>query len=355
MPRILFATTHVYLPQRAGGAEMSTHTLCTALAAVGVEAAVLARLEPEGLAYLRNRIAAKLLRQTCPVDHLNGYPTFRGWGTEAEYRYALDHFRPDAVVVVGAMPDPYALAAWFSRAGVPTFYQVRDAEFARHGGPLDRLKGVRFIANSRFVAARLRERFGLDSQVLHPPIRARDYRVERKGEAVVMINPDPAKGGEVATRLAESRRDIPFLFQESWAPTDAVLAFKQRALAGGNVTWQQPLKDMRPVYARARLLLVPSQWEEAWGRVVSEAQASGIPALASDIGGLPESVGSGGILVTPDAPLERWLAALSELWDDDAVWARYAAAAAAHFAALDLSPERSAQRLVDIVAGHSGA
>ena len=112
---------------------------------------------------------------------------------------------------------------------------------------------------------------------------------------------------------------------------------------------------MRPVYARARLLLVPSQWEEAWGRVVSEAQASGIPAIASDIGGLPESVGPGGILVSPDAPLERWLAALSALWDDAAAWERYADAAAAHFAALDLSPERAARRLVDIVTAQPGA
>ena len=59
-------------------------------------------------------------------------------------------------------------------------------------------------------------------------------------------------------------------------------------------------------YAQARILLVPSVWEEAWGRVVTEAQLSGIPVLASAIGGLPESVGPGGILVPPGSDVEVW-------------------------------------------------
>src|SRR5262249_21620774 len=56
--------------------------------------------------------------------------------------------------------------------------------------------------------------------------------------------------------------------------------------------------DMRTVYCDTRILLVPSQWEdETWGRVVSEAQLSGIPVITSDRGGLPESVGPGGIVL----------------------------------------------------------
>ena len=62
--------------------------------------------------------------------------------------------------------------------------------------------------------------------------------------------------------------------------------------------------DMRSVYARSRLVLVPSQCDEAWGRIVTEAQISGVPALASDAGGLPEAVGPGGILMPRNAPPE---------------------------------------------------
>jgi len=60
---------------------------------------------------------------------------------------------------------------------------------------------------------------------------------------------------------------------------------------------------------------VPSVWEEAWGRVVTEAHLSGIPVIARGIGGLPEAVGPGGILVDPSAPMDSWLNALAQLWD----------------------------------------
>ncbi len=65
---------------------------------------------------------------------------------------------------------------------------------------------------------------------------------------------------------------------------------------------------MKQVYRSAKLILMPSMWEEAWGRVATEAQFSGIPVIASNRGGLPESVGPGGVLLDPDGPLEPWVA-----------------------------------------------
>jgi glycosyltransferase involved in cell wall biosynthesis len=65
--------------------------------------------------------------------------------------------------------------------------------------------------------------------------------------------------------------------------------------------------------------LVPSRWKESWGRVVSEAQISGIPVLASDHGGLPESVGEGGFLLPPDE-VDAWSACLKKVTTDKAMW-----------------------------------
>ena len=44
--------------------------------------------------------------------------------------------------------------------------------------------------------------------------------------------------------------------------------------------------DVPDLMAAADLLVVPSNWFETQGLVVSEAMASGIPVVASDIGGL---------------------------------------------------------------------
>jgi glycosyltransferase involved in cell wall biosynthesis len=59
------------------------------------------------------------------------------------------------------------------------------------------------------------------------------------------------------------------------------------------------MRDM--VYARTRILLVPSSYE-SWGRVAVEAMASGIPVVAHPTPGLLESLGDAGIFCDRDDP-----------------------------------------------------
>ena len=94
---------------------------------------------------------------------------------------------------------------------------------------------------------------------------------------------------------------------------------------------------MRKVYGECRILLAPSLWEEAYGRVATEAQLSGIPVVASDRGGLPEAVGPGGILVDPEGPIEEWVSAIRELWRNARYYSAISAAASAHAHRAELS------------------
>ena len=76
--------------------------------------------------------------------------------------------------------------------------------------------------------------------------------------------------------------------------------------------------DLDSSYAAADLLVVPSR-AETYGMVVTEALAHGVPALASDVGGLTEALGYAadgirpGLLVPPEDPaglgaaLRGWL------------------------------------------------
>ena len=70
-------------------------------------------------------------------------------------------------------------------------------------------------------------------------------------------------------------------------------------------------------YARSDLLVLPTR-RESYGMVVTEAQARGIPVVASVVGGVAEALGDGGtgpggVLVPPDDPgaltdaLRQWL------------------------------------------------
>lgn len=87
-----------------------------------------------------------------------------------------------------------------------------------------------------------------------------------------------------------------------------------------NVTFMRRTSDMSTIYGRTKILLAPSQWEEAWGRVASEAHCSGIPVFGSDRGGLSQAIGPGGIVLAHNAPIEDWVAALRKLWSDEATY-----------------------------------
>ena len=125
-------------------------------------------------------------------------------------------------------------------------------------------------------------------------------------------------------------RISPFQIREGRGHEDIVIRdFRGAADALPNVTWLPATDNMRACYREAAVVLAPSLVEETWGRIVSETQVSGIPALVSDRGALPETVAAGGVLMAADAPRADWCAALARMWDERACYDRLAAAARA--------------------------
>jgi D-inositol-3-phosphate glycosyltransferase len=81
-------------------------------------------------------------------------------------------------------------------------------------------------------------------------------------------------------------------------------------------------------YRSADLVAVPS-YNESFGLVAIEAQASGTPVVAAAVGGLPTAVGDSGVLV-PDHETGSWSAALESILDDDPRRAELAGKAVRH-------------------------
>jgi glycosyltransferase involved in cell wall biosynthesis len=158
-----------------------------------------------------------------------------------------------------------------------------------------------------------------------------------------MINPHEWKGGLIALAMAQARPNIPFAFYESWSID--LTSIKRQAKALGNIAWHKSVLDQRKIYCQARVLLVPSQMEEAWGMVASEAQCSGIPIIGSETGGLSEAIGSGGIRLPPNAPITAWLDALDLVWGDRREWQRLSEEALAH----SRRPEIQIVTLIDLI------
>ena len=352
--RVLFAMRHTYLPQRAGGSHSATHDLCVALMLRGIEPAVLAALSPRGVLGFRSRIIRKLLRRQFPVDRVMGYPVYRGWQPVDGVREVAKHFGPSVIIVQPGYPVPLVKA--FLQLGLPTVFYAHDTMFEKWGGPPPDHPQLLYLANSRFTASRLNETFGLEALVFPPFVRPDAYRTATTRDRVVFVCPHPGKGAELAFRLAESRPDLPFDFVESWDMREALRdSYQARARAAGNIRWKARVSDMRKVYGEAKLVLVPSVHEEAWGRLATEAHVSGIPVLASNRGGLPEAVGPGGVLVDHDAPFSDWEQALARMWDDSSEYHRLSEAALQYSARKEMDPDYVIRRLLTVLTKHINA
>ncbi|MEY3200502.1 MAG: hypothetical protein RIR70_52 [Pseudomonadota bacterium] len=340
---VLFCSTNGHLPQSVGGTECNTHETALQLTAQGHRAVVLAALMPTGWLTFWLRARRHLLRDEYPVDQHLGYPVYRVC-SPPEALAAI--CKAQAIDVIVVNQNHRALARAALATGRPCVMYVHCTDFVDLGAH----PSLHFISNSTFTAQRLRERYGQPSAVIRPWIEPARYRVTSSRQTVLFVNPHPFKGVDIALALARRRPDIPFLFVESW-PMKRAMRAHYRALASHcpNIRWHAPVSDMTRMYRQARILLMPSQWEETWGRVASEAQVSGIPVIATRRAGLPESVGPGGILVEPNSDFEAWHDALSTLWDNAAAYQKFSQAARAYSAREEIAPRMLLSRLMGVL------
>jgi glycosyltransferase involved in cell wall biosynthesis len=108
--------------------------------------------------------------------------------------------------------------------------------------------------------------------------------------------------------------------------------------------------DMRPLYAAMDILAVPSEWLEPFGRVSIEAQACGVPVLASRVGGLPETLREGETgLLLPPGDAAAWSEALIAAADLPPVRRRAMGEAGVRFVRERFSTERIVEEFISLL------
>ncbi len=186
--------------------------------------------------------------------------------------------------------------------------------------------------------------------VIHPPIYGPgpfpNFGNCEHG-AVTMVNPCAVKGIDIFLRLAARLPAHPFAAVPGWGTTREDRA----ALAAlPNIRLLPYAREMDDLLAQTRILLMPSLWHEGFGLTVMEAMLRGIPAVASDAGGLPEAKrGTGYVVpvraipsylpefdeqamprpVLPENPIEPWVEAVETLLTDRIAYERESAASRA--------------------------
>lgn len=129
-----------------------------------------------------------------------------------------------------------------------------------------------FVANSAFVAERIKRIYGRDSVVVHPPVDVEFFSAaERTSGGYYLF---------VGAPVAYKRLDL--------ARAACAKMGRELVVAGGGIATDE---ELRGLYAGAKALLFPGL--EDFGIVPVEAQAAGCPVIAYGAGGALETVVEG--------------------------------------------------------------
>jgi glycosyltransferase involved in cell wall biosynthesis len=351
--RVLFASYVQHLPESTGGFQTTVDALAKVLQARGHEVLVLAGVTHGAPAVILHERQKERFAVLPDFDGLS-YPVARADEPVDALPGLLAGWRPDIVSLALGGAQQAAMTVLCLRAKVPVMMTVHNVDARDVATMFPETPLLGRLANSDFTARRMESLFGIDLPVLPPLIDPATCVLpasERgQGQSILLVNPSVSKGVDIFFRLAAARPDLHFLTIESWMVSDDWRTIlHNRAAALGNVEVLGPTHDMRPVYRRTRILLMPGIYEETWGKAATEAQLNGIPVIAADRGALPETIGRGGILAPIDQGLGSWLKALNELAGDTAFYRRLSQAAVDHANRTECSSEVIGDRFIALL------
>ncbi|HZN10192.1 MAG TPA: condensation domain-containing protein, partial [Blastocatellia bacterium] len=323
--KVLLVQSTIYIPTH-GGENKANRLLLEGLAAKGhacrvvapacgaqgpgARAQFLAELAARGLAVERSEGGSDVFSQNGVEVHAVTE------GTQLRRRVAeqIAEFDPTWVLVSSEDPGQVLLEAALGAAPGRVVYVAHTMLFFPFGphsflaNParaelLGQAAGI--ITVSQYLKDYIRRWGGCESAVIPFPVYGAGPfpRFGRFDEgAVTLINPCAYKGISVFLGLARRMPEVEFAAVPSWGTTGSDLEDLGRL---PNVRVLKARDGIDEIFAQTRVLLMPSLWGEGFPLVPVEAMLRGIPVIASDSGGLPESK-LGVDYVLPIRPIERY-------------------------------------------------
>ncbi len=264
---------------------------------------------------------------------------------EKEIEKEIIRFKPN-VIITQLMWGDIALKL-ANKCSIPSIMRVCKVPLELNLGEDSEYSPTSFIATSNYVKKYIKEKWNRKAQVIRPLVETKDYIISDEkfnsinSKYIFMFNPLIRKGGiifkEIAKRLHNknfgavlgwsslkespysnsfSKKYIKRITESEGSKFDGSLPIYVDLKDCRNVDIFRSEDDIRTIYKKTRLLLIPSQWEEAFGRVAVEAMINGIPVIGSNVGGLKEAIGKGGILLDKNK-INLWIEEILKFDDLD--------------------------------------
>lgn len=367
MPKLLYVTHKPFFPDSSGGAQRSTIHILQNLMKHGWEIEVTCRysltlksikkfgviwflksivqthvaIDDASLGFFCRRKASRsmftsITGQNYPIDMVQ------------YFKNQLNTFKPD--IVLGDTPANSPFIELAIQSGFPTAHLARSIPFLRIPSILN--PQLHLIGNSPYTAGVLKAVSNKEAEVLLPGIDPQRYRVaERKEQYITFINPVPQKGVKIATEIARLMPEQQFLFVKGrWSGmrNGYLESLLTRARKLKNVEVWEYKEDIRSVYKLTKILLVPSQFIETFGRVVIEANINGIPVVAAHVGGLPYTLGKGGRTVVQRDNPEAYVDVLRKYCEDSTLYNEVSAKAVENSKRKEFTQEYQTKNLLRI-------
>lgn len=324
----ILAAVHLYPPQHLCGGEMYLHNLLKHLQANGCEVRV-------------------LLLNARHYGITNVY-TYDGVDVFPNEREVILNCLSWADTLITHLDYTEDVIEYGSIYKKPVVHLVHNNY--KRPGIQDALRAQYVIYNSEHARASIGYKH--EGIVLHPPCDWRkfdDGQDHHSQEHVTLINLDGNKGGHILAKIAAAMPEQKFIgVTGSYSAPDKAKGFSgQFTNQPGNVTVLPKQREIREIYAKTQILIMPSEYE-SWGMTATEAMASGIPVISTGGPGLRENCGKAGTYIADRDDIAAWVKAIKALQDPKKYKSQ---SALARKRARELDPLQELDRAADFIKG----
>jgi len=294
--KLLIVVPKAFLPELTGGLEISANEVAKLYIQQGFEVYVAAGTLGKGATKVLERLRRKVFGGYSDQKKLNEVNICTDLWHPTGLEQLVKHLNPLGVLFFTSDTDD--VSNKIISANFPTAIFLCGSKMSQQHHFSNTMRKCEFVCESSFIAEQAQLKLGVTARKISPLMPRQKYAVTKTGDKILVVNPNPKKGGAIILKIAQEMPHRQFLVVGGWqheSTSREIKDIESGLKALPNVQRLPNTEDMKPIFEQSYCLLMPCIVQEAYGRIAAEVQIVGLPVIASKQGALAETVGMGGL------------------------------------------------------------